>query len=97
MYNALQCYQKALAFISIENLQDEDTHEGKDLQELSALSLIVRNNMAAAQIILGFYDEALDNVSYVLTRQPNNIKALYRKGNEYCLNFFFFLINGYIF
>jgi len=89
MYNALQCYQKALAFVSIENLECEDIDEDKDLQELSSLSLIVRNNMAAAQITLGLYDEALDNVSYVLTRQPNNIKALYRKGNEYCLNFYF--------
>jgi FK506-binding protein 8 len=95
-YNALLCYQKALAFISIENLH-EDTCVDKDLEELSALSLIIRNNMAAALILLEFYDEALDNVSYVLTHQPNNIKALYRKGNEYCLNFFFFLINGYIF
>lgn len=38
------------------------------------------NNMAAAQMKQGAYDAALTSVETVLNCQPNNVKALFRKG-----------------
>lgn len=51
------------------------------MEDLAALEIIVRNNMAAAQIKLGSYENALQNVDYILAREPTNTKAMYRKGN----------------
>ena len=38
------------------------------------------NNMAAAQIKLAAYDAVLVSVRCVLECQPDNVKALFRKG-----------------
>lgn len=57
----------------------------------------VCNNLAAAFIEIGSYNTALENVDKVLKYQPKNLKALFRKGKKFCLNFLllfclFFLI-----
>lgn len=41
----------------------------------------VYNNMAAAQMKIQAWDQALKSLENVLNCQPNNIKALYRKGS----------------
>lgn len=38
------------------------------------------NNMGAAQIKVGAYEVALKSLEAVLRCQPNNVKALFRKG-----------------
>jgi len=42
--------------------------------------LIVYNNLAMTQIKIAAFDAALQSVEHVLRCQPNNSKALYRKG-----------------
>lgn len=42
--------------------------------------LVVYNNLAMAQIKMSAFDAALKSVENVLECQPNNSKALYRKG-----------------
>ena len=44
------------------------------------------NNMAAAQIKLTAYDAALASVRYVLDCEPDNVKALFRKGKVTTFN-----------
>ena len=40
----------------------------------------MHNNLAAAQMKLEAYDAALRSLQLVLTCQPTNVKALFRKG-----------------
>lgn len=40
----------------------------------------VYNNLALAQLKIAAYDAALKSVDHVLQCQPNNAKALFRKG-----------------
>lgn len=54
----------------------------------------VYNNLALAQIKIAAYDVALKSVDYVLQCQPNNAKALFRRGKVICL--FFFVTNANI-
>jgi FK506-binding protein 8 len=42
--------------------------------------LKVYNNLAAAQMKIKAYDAALHSVENVLRCQPNNVKAVFRKG-----------------
>jgi Tetratricopeptide repeat. len=42
--------------------------------------LKVYNNLAAAQMKIKAYDAALQSVENVLRCQPNNVKAVFRKG-----------------
>lgn len=50
------------------------------LQELLEVRIKVYNNLAAAQMKIGAFDTALTSVDNVLRCQPNNVKALFRKG-----------------
>lgn len=50
------------------------------MQTLLEDRLIVYNNLAMTQIKIAAYDAALTSVEHVLRCQPNNSKALYRKG-----------------
>lgn len=51
-----------------------------EVQSLLDDRLIVYNNLAMAQIKISALDAALQSVEHVLRCQPNNSKALYRKG-----------------
>lgn len=50
------------------------------LQELLETRVKVYNNLAAAQMKIAAYDAALLSVDNVLRCQPENVKALFRKG-----------------
>ncbi|XP_017960399.1 peptidyl-prolyl cis-trans isomerase FKBP8 [Drosophila navojoa] len=85
--NAIHLYRRALDYLDNRD-GDPDAEFGKedlelsnsDLQSLLEDRLIVYNNLAMAQIKIGAYDAALQSVEHVLRCQPNNPKALYRKG-----------------
>ncbi|XP_077257186.1 peptidyl-prolyl cis-trans isomerase FKBP8 isoform X1 [Temnothorax americanus] len=84
--HAILCYRRALQYLFI----DDDTSWNKngetetvsdtELQALLDDCVKVYNNLAAALIETDAYHSALDNVNKVLKYQPNNTKALYRKG-----------------
>ncbi|KAL7303459.1 hypothetical protein TKK_0004641 [Trichogramma kaykai] len=87
---ATQCYRKALDYLTIGEDSEmslekntERTTESMTAEELQLLledSLKVHNNLAAAQLKCEAYDAALKSVENVLRCQPNNVKALFRKG-----------------
>lgn len=49
-------------------------------EELMDIKVKCLNNMAAAQLKLDHYEAALRSCVSVLAHQPDNIKALFRKG-----------------
>jgi hypothetical protein len=51
-----------------------------ELRGLMEDCLKVYNNLAAAQMKIKAYDVALQSVENVLRCQPNNVKAVFRKG-----------------
>ena len=51
------------------------------MQAILEDALKVHNNLAAAQLKIQAYDAALQSVDNVLRCQPQNVKALFRKGN----------------
>lgn len=71
-----------MTFLSPSTNSDEKTEHVSDaeLQALLEDKMIVFNNLAAAQMKTQAYDAALKSLENVLTVQPNNVKALYRKG-----------------
>lgn len=50
------------------------------MRELLNERLKTLNNMAAAQMKVEAYDIALKSLEAILRCQPDNVKALYRKG-----------------
>jgi hypothetical protein len=50
------------------------------LKPILAERLKVYNNLAASQMKIQAFDSALSSVENVLRCEPNNIKALFRKG-----------------
>lgn len=50
------------------------------LQDLLETRVKVYNNLAAAQMKISAFDVALTSVDNVLRCQPENVKALFRKG-----------------
>lgn len=88
-YNtAIQLYRRALEYlddrdgdpgINFPNSEDIEL-SNSDLQSLLDDRLVVYNNLAMAQIKISAYDAALTAVEHVLRCQPNNAKALYRRG-----------------
>ena len=83
---AIQCYRRALEFLlPIENRtsHQNDAEESTTDAELQALledRMKLYNNLAAAQMKTQAYDAALRSVESVLSCQPHNVKALFRKG-----------------
>lgn len=62
-----------MSFISVDISQQEE-------EELLDMKVKCLNNMAAAQLKLDHYDAALRSCVSVLVHQPDNVKALFRKG-----------------
>jgi hypothetical protein len=54
-----------------------------ELRSLMEECLKVYNNLAAAQMKIKAYDAALQSVENVLRCQPNNVKAVFRKGKVF--------------
>lgn len=85
--NAIHLYRRALDYLDNRD-GDPDAEFGNedlslsnsDLQTLLDDRLIVYNNLAMAQIKVSAFEAALKSVEHVLRCQPNNSKALYRKG-----------------
>ncbi|KAK0173215.1 hypothetical protein PV328_006447 [Microctonus aethiopoides] len=81
---AIQCYRRALEFLLPSNEDGAKKPEEKitdaELQILLEDRSKVYNNLAAAQIKSEAYEAALESVENVLRVEPNNIKALFRKG-----------------
>ncbi|XP_051175213.1 peptidyl-prolyl cis-trans isomerase FKBP8 [Leptopilina boulardi] len=84
---AMQCYRRALDFLSPTKSETsfsedgvEKTESDADLQALLEDRLTVYNNLAQAQLKTQAYEAALKSVENVLSCQPKNIKALFRKG-----------------
>ncbi|CAN7985056.1 unnamed protein product [Ixodes hexagonus] len=83
--NAAHCYRRALDFLDDMGLNLSESPP--ELQLLLDTRLKVYNNLTAAQMKasplffrMEAYEAALKSVDFVLRIQPNNVKALYRKG-----------------
>lgn len=76
--NAAHCYRRALDFLDDMGLNLSESPA--DLQLLLETRLKVYNNLTATQMKMEAYEAALKSVDFVLKVQPNNVKALYRKG-----------------
>lgn len=87
-YNlAIQSYRRALEYLDeSEGGITDPTSSGElepsntELQELLEDRMKVYNNLALAQLKIAAYEAALKSVDHVLQCQPNNAKALFRKG-----------------
>lgn len=87
-YNSsIQLYRRALEYLDeseggIKNPTPDGELEATNaqLQDLLEDRIKVYNNMAQAQMKIQAYEAALKSVETVLQCQPNNVKALFRKG-----------------
>lgn len=84
---AIQLYRRALEYLDeVEGGLTDPTVDGNltptntQLQDLLEDRVRVYNNLAMAQMKISAYDAALKSVDTVLRCQPNNVKALFRKG-----------------
>lgn len=81
---AIQVYRRALEYLDDTDGGITDGTESdlsnSELQELLEDRLVVYNNLAMAQIKISAWDAASTSVENVLRCQPNNSKALFRKG-----------------
>jgi FK506-binding protein 8 len=85
--SAIQLYRRALEYLDeseggITNPTPDGQLEATNaqLQELLEDRIKVYNNMAQAQLKIQAFEAALKSVDTVLQCQPNNVKALFRKG-----------------
>lgn len=74
---AINCYRRALEYLDDTDIPEPQNSE--DVQKLIEERLKTYNNLAASQMKIHAYDAALMSVNNVLTSQPNNVKALFRK------------------
>ncbi|XP_019393900.1 PREDICTED: peptidyl-prolyl cis-trans isomerase FKBP8 [Crocodylus porosus] len=74
---AINSYDIALRVIGSSSKVDFSPEEEAELLEVKVKCL---NNLAASQLKLDHYEAALKSCNLVLEHQPENIKALFRKG-----------------
>ncbi|KAM4809463.1 peptidyl-prolyl cis-trans isomerase FKBP8 [Rhinophrynus dorsalis] len=74
---AINSYEIALKIINSNSKVDFSSEEEADLLDVKMKCL---NNLAASQLKLDHYEAALKSCNMVLDHQPDNIKALFRKG-----------------
>ncbi|XP_030640599.1 peptidyl-prolyl cis-trans isomerase FKBP8 [Chanos chanos] len=79
---AVNSYSIALQITEASSKVDISPQEEEELLDVKVKCL---NNMAAAQLKLDHYDAALRSCVSVLAHQPDNIKALFRKGKVLAL------------
>ncbi|XP_058466632.1 peptidyl-prolyl cis-trans isomerase FKBP8 isoform X2 [Malaya genurostris] len=87
-YNlAIQSYRRALEYldeseggITKPTVSGDVEPSNAELQDLLEDRMKVYNNLALAQLKIAAFDAALKSVEHVLQCQPNNAKALFRKG-----------------
>nr|XP_060641136.1 peptidyl-prolyl cis-trans isomerase FKBP8 [Anolis sagrei ordinatus]XP_060641137.1 peptidyl-prolyl cis-trans isomerase FKBP8 [Anolis sagrei ordinatus] len=74
---AINSYDIALKIVGSSSKVDFSPEEESALMEVKVKCL---NNLAASQLKLDHYEAALRSCNQVLEQQPDNIKALFRKG-----------------
>ncbi|XP_051893550.1 peptidyl-prolyl cis-trans isomerase FKBP8 [Pristis pectinata] len=74
---AINSYDIALNFANSSSKVEFSLEEEQELLDVKVKCL---NNLAAAQLKLEHYEAALKSSNAALKHQPNNIKALFRKG-----------------
>lgn len=74
---AITVYEKAVKTADADNASSSES--ASDLQLLLELQMKCYNNLAAAQLKVEAWDEAIKSCNSVLRVQPNNVKALFRK------------------
>ncbi|KAA0712255.1 Peptidyl-prolyl cis-trans isomerase FKBP8 [Triplophysa tibetana] len=79
---AVNSYGIALQITEASSRVDISQQEEEELLDMKVKCL---NNMAAAQLKLDHYDAALRSCVSVLGHQPDNVKALFRKGKVLAL------------
>ncbi|XP_054277838.1 peptidyl-prolyl cis-trans isomerase FKBP8 [Macrosteles quadrilineatus] len=78
---AIQCYRRALEYLDDHGLSAENqTEPEEEIHSLLEDRIKVYNNLAAAQLKIKAFEAALQSVENVLRCQPENVKALFRKG-----------------
>lgn len=82
---AIQCYRRALDILDDATPYVEENEKTIEAPEETVRDIIenrlkVYNNLAAAQLQIEAYDSALSSVENVIRCQPDNVKALFRKG-----------------
>lgn len=81
---AIQNYRRALEYLDETEggikYEVEPEPSNSQLQELLEDRIKVYNNLAQAQMKICAFDAALNSIETVLKCQPQNIKALFRKG-----------------
>lgn len=74
---AINSYEIALKIVNSSSKVDFTPEEEDELLDVKIKCL---NNLAASQLKLDHYEAALKSCNLVLEQQPENIKALFRKG-----------------
>lgn len=74
---AINSYEIALKIVNSSSKVDFTSEEEDELLDVKMKCL---NNLAASQLKLDHYEAALKSCNLVLEQQPENIKALFRKG-----------------
>jgi len=75
---AIDTYLKAIEIAGDDKLVQNESPA--DLQQLLDTRVTCYNNLAAAQLKIDAWDAAISSCDHVLRVQPNNVKALFRKG-----------------
>uniref|UniRef100_UPI00398EC1FD FKBP prolyl isomerase 16 n=1 Tax=Pristiophorus japonicus TaxID=55135 RepID=UPI00398EC1FD len=76
-HGAIKSYNLALEVLNVSPELNPNAQEAEELQEDGLKCL---NNLAAAQLKLDLCEEVLASSNAVLQLDPNNVKALFRKG-----------------
>ncbi|XP_047207699.1 FKBP prolyl isomerase 16 isoform X2 [Girardinichthys multiradiatus] len=77
---AARAYCVALEVLTTRSKDGNDVGMEEEEEEVREYRIKCLNNLAAAQLKLEQFDEALHTSRDVLTLQPNNVKALFRTG-----------------
>lgn len=77
---AARAYYVALEVLTTRSKDGDDVGMKEEEEEVREYRVKCLNNLAAAQLKLEQFDEALHTSRDVLTLQPNNVKALFRSG-----------------
>ncbi|XP_067873860.1 peptidyl-prolyl cis-trans isomerase FKBP8-like [Heterodontus francisci] len=76
-HSAVKSYNLALDVLNVSSKLNPSAQEAEELQEDGLKCL---NNLAAAQLKLDLHEEVIASSNAVLQLDPNNVKALFRKG-----------------
>lgn len=87
---ATNCYKKAVDFLNpygmfgstnpIEICKNDEKLNLEEVKKALELRATILSNLAASQMKMEEFNEALESIDQALTLQPENVKALFRKG-----------------